>query len=113
MKSAIAKFALLLVLAGGSAFGALEPGVQCVHRQVPDYPTMLKVLKIGGKVKLKLTVGTDGKVKKTVVTGGNPVLAELASVAAKNWVYRGVSQTSELTVEVVFDPSGKEPQIVE
>ncbi len=70
------------------------------HSEMPSYPTLLRNLKIGGHVKLLVTVDNDGKVKQTTVRGGNPMLAELSCMAVKKWV---ATDRAENKVEVDFD----------
>lgn len=74
------------------------------HRELPDYPSLLRNLKIGGNVKLCVTLGNDGKVKQATVKGGNPMLAELSCMAVKKWVHTQPAPESKLDVELVFDP---------
>jgi TonB family protein len=48
----------------------------------PQYPDLAKRLNLSGTVKVEVTVGADGKVKRTRVLGGHPVLAAEAEKAA-------------------------------
>jgi len=70
---------------------------------LPEYPAILKKLKIGGTVKLNALVAPDGTVKKTTIDGGNPVLAEVACNAVKKWKYAPASQETNVPVEITFD----------
>jgi outer membrane biosynthesis protein TonB len=90
---------------------AASPAARCLHRQPPNYPVMLRSMKIGGRVKLHLKVAADGKVVATTIIGGNPMLAELSCMAARNWTYERLEKSSEVEVELVFDPTVNEPQI--
>ena len=74
-----------------------------VKQTLPEYPAILKKLKIGGTVKLNATVAADGTVKKTQIDGGNPVLAEVACNAVKKWKYAPATQESDVPVEINFD----------
>ena len=87
--------------------------VRCTHRELPGYPVLLRGLKIGGHVKLKLTVTPEGKVQKAVVEGGNPMLAEISCIAAKKWTFTPGKESSMVPVELVFDPGSPDPRIVE
>ena len=76
----------------------LDPGVGAERRLVtrvePDYPETLQRLGIGGTVRLELTISPRGSVESVSVLGGNPILAEAAAKAVKQWVYApGPSQT--------------------
>jgi len=69
---------------------------QAVTQPLPEYPAILKKLKIGGTVKLNALVAADGTVKKTTIDGGNPVLAEVASNAVKKWKYAPASRETNV-----------------
>jgi outer membrane biosynthesis protein TonB len=90
-----------------------ETALRCTHRESPAYPVLLRSLKIGGRVKLRLTVAPDGKVTGTKVEGGNPVLAELSCIAAKKWTYAAMPKASDVAVELVFDPALAQPTVTE
>ena len=76
---------------------------QLVREQLPEYPSVLKKMGIGGTVRLNALVSADGTVKSTSMQGGNPVLGELASGAVKKWKYAPSSQSSNENLEIVFD----------
>jgi len=68
-------------------------------RVEPEYPETLQRLQIGGVVRLAVTISPRGIVEKVALLGGNPILAEAASKAVRQWVYTpGPSQT---TIEVI------------
>lgn len=76
---------------------------QAVKQPLPEYPAILKKLKIGGTVKLNALVAADGTVKKTTIDGGNPVLAEVACNAVKKWKYAPASHETNVPLEMTFD----------
>ena len=76
---------------------------QALKQPLPEYPAILKKLKIGGTVKLNALVAADGAVKKTTIDGGNPVLAEVACNSVKKWKYAPAAQQSDVPVEITFD----------
>ncbi len=92
---------------------ANEAVIRCTHRELPAYPALFRHLKIGGTVKLRVSVAPDGKVKQATVQGGNPMLAELSCIAVKKWTYTSNANASEVLVELVFDPVSLEPRVVE
>ena len=94
---------IALALAITPAMRAQDASSPWSHRELPDYPSLLRNLKIGGHVKLYVTVGNDGKVKQATVKGGNPMLAELSCMAVKKWVLANPA-SEKLDVELVFDP---------
>jgi hypothetical protein len=75
------------------------------HLELPTYPALLRNLKIGGHVKLVLTLTSEGRVKQATVRGGNPMLAELSCLAARKWVHAGIVPENKIEVDLLFDPS--------
>ena len=63
----------------------------------PQYPELAKKLNLTGVVKIEVTIGADGKVKRTHVIGGHPVLASEAEKAAMQSEFEpGPKETSEI-----------------
>jgi TonB family protein len=52
---------------------------------------------IAGAVRLQAIIGTDGRVRDVEVLSGNPILAQAALVAVREWRYR----PTELNHEIV------------
>lgn len=84
----------------GTAEGSAR---QVLREQLPEYPVMLKTMGIGGTVRVSALVAPNGSVKGTRIDGGNPMLAELASSAVKNWKYAPAAQQTSESVEFNFD----------
>jgi TonB family protein len=99
--------ALLLGLTAGFAprASAQDPAPAKPHRKVlvmtePDYPYVLKNGHFEGQVRLAVTVLPNGNVSKVECKGGNPMLAQYASMAVTHWKFApGPAQTVE---EAVF-----------
>lgn len=63
----------------------------------PDFPALARQLKLAGAVKIEVTIGPDGKVKRTRVVGGHPVLAKEAEKAAQQTEFEpGPRETVEI-----------------
>ena len=63
----------------------------------PVYSDLAKKLNLAGAVKIEVLVGTDGKVKRTRVVGGHPVLAAEAEKAAMQSEFEpGPKETTEV-----------------
>jgi TonB family protein len=63
----------------------------------PQYPDLAKKLNLTGVVKIEVIIGADGKVKRTRVVGGHPVLATEAEKAAMQYEFEpGPKETSEI-----------------
>jgi TonB family protein len=70
----------------------------------PQYPDLARKLNLAGVVKVEVTIGADGKVKRTHVVGGHPVLATEAERAAMQSEFEpGPKETSEV-IEFKFGP---------
>ncbi len=75
-----------------------------VTRIEPDYPETLQRLQIGGTVRLALTIAPKGSVPDVHVLGGNPILAEAAIKAVKQWLYSPSRSLTTTEVSIPFDP---------
>jgi TonB family protein len=71
----------------------------------PDYPWDLRRSHIGGIVRLNLVIAPNGNVDRVTILGGNPILADTASKAAKQWKYAPAESETSQQVEVRFDPN--------
>ena len=76
-----------------------------VHRVDPVYPQDLKRLNIGGTVKLDVKIMPSGNVDKISIVGGNPILADSAAKAVKQWQYAPSESPTNLLLNVEFNPS--------
>jgi TonB family protein len=102
----ILAFCLLVVLAlaslGSSSLQSQEGDAPGSKRRVkamgkPQYPDLAKKLNLSGVVKIEVTIGSDGKVKRTRVIGGHPVLAPEAEKAAMQSEFEpGPKETTEI-----------------
>jgi TonB family protein len=89
---------LLVIPSGNTAERRLLTSVE------PKYPETLQRLGIGGTVRLALTVAPKGNVENVALLGGNPILAESAMLAVKQWIYAVGRSRSTIEVSVPFDP---------
>ena len=97
-------FSLLVV--GVSLVGpvpARSAGARVLRTKVqPLYPDMARRAHLEGVVKIELQVAPNGTVRKATVVGGNPVLADAALDAVRQWRYEPApAETTEL-VELHF-----------
>lgn len=77
---------------------------QLVTRVEPEYPETLQWLQIGGTVRLIVTISPKGSVEGVQLLGGNPILAEPAIKAVKQWVYSPGPSRSTFEVSIPFIP---------
>jgi len=88
-----------LVLMCGLALCAHAAEERAVKSKVaPVYPEIAKRMKIGGVVKLEVTVDAEGKVIDVKAMSGNRVLSEAAEDAVRKWKF--VPGPGQSTVEV-------------
>jgi TonB family protein len=78
-------------------------GRRLITRVEPDYPETLKRLNIGGTVRLQLTIAAKGNVENVELLGGNPILAESAIFAARQWIYAAGHSRTLAEVSIEFD----------
>lgn len=81
-----------------------------VHRIQPDYPEIAKLMRLSGLVHLRAIIGTDGSVQQLEVLSGNPMLAQAAKAAVRQWRYeptrlngRPVEVETSITVTFVLN----------
>jgi TonB family protein len=74
-----------------------------ITRVEPDYPETLKRLRIGGTVRMQVTISPKGDVENIELLGGNPILAESAIFAVKQWVYSESHSRTITEVDIPFD----------
>jgi protein TonB len=63
-------------------------GGELVHRVPPVYPAQARVMKLEGKVVLAAVIMEDGTLRDVKVIEGEPLLAQSAMDAVKNWRYK-------------------------
>src|SRR5882757_1844581 len=97
------------VLVAASAGLSVEQEVSSSRKLVKtvaaQYPSVLKRRGIGGTVKLRVLVNASGTVKDAQVLGGNPILADCAVKAVKQWVFVGSEKEEIIEISVGFDPN--------
>ncbi len=72
-------------------------------RQVkPVYPEALKERNIGGTVRLQVTISAGGGVDEITLLGGNPILADSAIYAVKQWVYSRSRSRTTIEISLLF-----------
>ena|ERR1700730_8163309 len=102
--------AILILLAGSRA--GLIPQVAAQNKKSsrevirsvkPEYPVIMKSARIGGTVRLNVTVLANGTVARVQVLGGNPILAETATKAVMKWKFALASTQTNEEVVVSFN----------
>jgi TonB family protein len=95
-----------LSLAAPNAAAQLRTsGIRKIVVQVsPEYPAIARKMHLAGTVRLLATVNAAGKVTKTEVLGGSPVLAQAAADAVIKSKWESGSGETREVVEVKFQP---------
>jgi protein TonB len=70
---------------------------QIVHRVHPTYPKQARARKLHGTVVLQAIVNKQGKVDSLQLISGDPMLAQAAADAVKQWRYKPYSHNGEPT----------------
>jgi hypothetical protein len=68
--------------------GGNVQAVNLVNKVTPKYPLEAKLARIQGTVRFAALIGTDGAIQELRLVSGLPVLADAATEAVKQWVYR-------------------------
>jgi TonB family protein len=102
-KVALAVLALVAMAAGGTWTTHAQSGGQILtkrqarHLVTPMIPDLAKKLNLSGTVRVEITIGPDGVVRKARVVGGHPVLAQEAQRAAEKSTFEpGPVETTEV-----------------
>jgi TonB family protein len=67
------------------------------HLVTPQFPDLAKRLNLTGTVRIEVTIGPDGTVRRTRVIGGHPLLAAEAEHAAQKSTFEpGPRETFEV-----------------
>ncbi len=95
----VATLCLLL----GMALPARAADERAVKTRVePIYPALAKRMRIGGMVKMVVTVNAQGKVTDAKTLSGNQMLATAAEDAVRQWKYEPGSGDASVNVDINF-----------
>ena len=93
----VAAFLLLTGLGG-----AVPRERKILQHEDPEYPSVAAKLALHGTVKLRISVTSQGDVRKVEYIGGHPLLAESAVRAVKNWKFEANSKETTEIVTIKF-----------
>jgi protein TonB len=81
-----------------------------IHKVQPQYPAIARTMHLAGTVYLRAIISTDGTVRQLEVISGNPLLANPALQAVRQWRYQPTRLNGEpvevetfITVHFVLD----------
>jgi len=105
LRLALALLLFCLAIGSGPALRAQSDAHlnrKVIQSQKADYPKLLKVLGIGGIVRLNARVLANGTVVQVSILGGNPILAESAVKAVMTWKYAPAALPSSEVIIIEF-----------
>jgi len=106
LRGILARAALLVLMAAGAgAAQEINSSRKVVKLVSAQYPSVLKRRGIGGTVRMRVIVTPNGFVKDVQVLGGNPILADCAVKAVKQWTFVTAEKEETVDVTVGFDPN--------
>jgi len=86
-------------------------GTRLIHRVLPEYPAQARVQNIQGPVVLDVQIGGSGEVANVDVVSGDPLLADAAVQAVKQWRYkpyvvdgRSIESQTRITIKFTLPP---------
>ena len=79
-------------------------GRKIINKVVPGYPSMARTMNLTGTVRLEALVLANGTVKSIQVKGGNPLLAQAAQNAVREWKWAKAESESTEALEFRFKP---------
>jgi len=84
--------------------GGAVTAASLIYKMQPQYPAEAKAKHISGSVRLHAIIGTNGAVARLDVVSGDPLLAEAALEAARQWRYRPTMLNGEpVEVDTMID----------
>jgi TonB family protein len=93
---------------GTKVLAVLQSGTNAERKLVtrvdPEYPDTLQRMQIGGTVRLMVRIAPKGNVDGVQLMGGNPILAESAIKAVKQWIYAPSPSRTISEVIIPFVP---------
>src|SRR5256885_15813256 len=95
--------ALVFGLGSGIVFSQ-DADRKILKRVEPEYPAVLRDKGIGGVVKLRVIVRTDGTVKDVQIIGGDAALVETGKRAAQQWRFFSPDKKGPGEVSFYFCP---------
>ena len=81
-----------------------ESGRKLLYKVDPQYPVILKTHRIGGVVRLNVSISPGGVVQSVSPLGGSPPLVNAAVTAVRKWKYEPAFGWTNIEVRLQFTP---------
>ena len=75
-----------------------------ITRVPPKYPLILQENAIGGMVRMQVSISAKGNVEDINLLGGNPILAQSATVAVLQWKFAAGRSSTSMEISIPFEP---------
>ncbi len=95
--------AMAVALLAGMAMPMHAEDRAIKSRVAPVYPEIAKRMKIGGVVKLDVTVDADGKVTDVKPVSGNQMLSAAAQEAVRRWRFAPGTGEATMNIDINFN----------
>jgi TonB family protein len=79
-------------------------GRKLLYKVEPQYPVILKANRIGGVVRMNVSISPGGAVQSVLPLGGSPPLMDAAVTAVKKWKYEPAFGWTNIEVRLRFIP---------
>jgi protein TonB len=107
----VVKSSLLFLALSGCAFAPAYAQTdqsagerKIVSKAAPAYPPLARSMNLMGSVKLQVRVLATGSVKDIQIKGGNPVLAQAAQNAVREWKWEKSDHDTVENLDIRFTP---------
>jgi protein TonB len=92
------------------------PISRIAKRVPPEYPPIARQSLVQGKVRLRVTIGRDGKVKAISVISGHPLLIKASIDAVAQWEYKPLlinekAVETETIITVIYELPKEEKRL--
>jgi TonB family protein len=92
----------LSVKCSGQEQQQIENKRKVMNRVAPAYPELAKKMNVIGAVRVVAVVAPNGRVLRTEVVGGSPVLLKAAEDAISKWKWAASPEETKELVEIRF-----------
>jgi len=94
--------ALCLVFVLSQTLWPQEISRKIIFKTLPTVPALAKKMRLGGKVKVEVTVAPGGSVTSARLAGGSPVFEQSALQAVKQWKFERSDKETKGIIVIDF-----------
>jgi Gram-negative bacterial TonB protein C-terminal len=108
MKAIFASVCCAIACCGSGTTAEVQGCICVVHLESPVYYQLARQSWTQGDVKLKVTVGGDGKVASVAAISGHPLLVQKSEENVRKWTF---NEGSERNFEMTYEYRLEEPKV--